>query len=300
MKVDCAIIGGGLAGLQAAVQLGRYRHSTIVIDAGDGRAHKCRRYHNLLAFPDGISGGELLERGREQLLRLGVKILAGEVTALRKQKDDSFVLTLRQGEPIEARCVLLATGVKDRIPNLPSLIPCLGISVFICPDCDGYEIAGKSVLVLGTGDAGARMAQTLLHWSDSITYINDECKPMDEELREKLEKRGVAIINDPIVQLNTIGAKLTGVEVSDGRTFKAEGAFVAYGGNEVRSSLAEQAGAELMPNRHVRIDGRTKMTTVAGLFAAGDVAPHSEQAAIAMGDGLQAAIWMHKILTEGV
>ncbi len=305
---DCAIVGGGIAGMQAAIQLGRYKHSVIVIDAGEGRSSLCRRYRNLLGYPDGISGSELLAVGRKQAEELGVTFLHG-IASEASNAEDVFTLEvacskLNEGDGgqdyvrIQAKRLLLATGVKDRLPEWPALYPCLGISVYVCPDCDGYEAADRHTLVLGSGDAGAAMALALTHWTRRITYVNHELETIDGEKRRQLDAHGIAVIDQPVSELLTEGEQLSGVLLADGRTIAADRGFTAFGGNEVRSSLGAQLGAKLSNNRHIETDGRSKQTSVRHLWAAGDVAVHSEQAAIAMGDGSQAAIWMHKSLLE--
>lgn len=315
---ECAIIGGGIAGLQAAIQLGRYRHSVVVVDAGDGRSTLCRGYHNLLGWPDGVSGETLRRAGREQACRYGVTFIDGVATAVRREpgagaaaggpeaagdpgdgsgEDGLFAVTLADGAEVRALRLLIATGVKDRIPDWPELRPCLGISVFICPDCDGWETIGRRTIVLGAGDAGAKLAMELTSWTRGIVYVNHERTPPDPAVAVMLREAGIPMIEAPVERLLADDGHLRGVRLADGATLEAERAFLGFGGNEVRSSLAAMLGARLSSSRHIETDPRTKLTSVPHVWAAGDVTVHSEQTAIAMGDGLQAAIWMHKSLT---
>ncbi|AJY75501.1 NAD(P)/FAD-dependent oxidoreductase [Paenibacillus beijingensis] len=298
MLQDCVIVGGGIAGLQAAIQLGRYNHRVLVLDSGDGRSSYCLQYHNLLGWPDGISGPELRQHGRIHAERLGVTFVSGRAVGA-KQTDEGFAVETESGETVRAKRLLLATGVMDRLPELKGeLTPCLGISIYVCPDCDGYELTGKRALVIGSGNVGARMALTLLYWTRNLVYINHEQTGVDKELIAQMEKSGVEYVNEAVRELKRDGSFLTGVVTASGRTLKAERGFVAFGGNEVRSNLAQQLGVRLHANRHVLADPRTKMTNVMNVWAAGDVLAHSEQTAIAMGDGSQAAIWIHKSLIE--
>lgn len=302
MTYDCIIVGGGLAGLQAAIQLGRYAaHSVLVIDSEDGRSGLCRSYRNLLGYPDGVSGETLRQAGRRQLQTYGIAIKRDTVAEAGPLAQGGFRLQGAGGENYAARTVLLSTGVMDRLPDWPGLRACLGISVYVCPDCDGYEIKGRRTLVLGAGDVGARMALTLRAWTDRLYYVRQETAthPLSPELAEQLDTAGIPHLAAPVQSLVVEdGCMLTGVVLADGTTMSAERAFVAFGGNEVRSRLAERLGARLHENRHVWTDPRTRMTSVQGVWAAGDIAYHSEQAAIAMGDGAQAAIWIHKALRE--
>lgn len=298
MTYDCIIVGGGLAGLQAAIQLGRYNRSTLVVDAGDGRSTLCRRYNNILGWPEGVSGSALRKAGREQALAHGVRFLQGKAVGA-EHVQNGFAVTTETGERAVGRRLLLATGVVDRLPDLPGLGACLGTSIYVCPDCDGYEATGQASVILGAGDAGANMALTVRYWTDKLTYVNHERSPVDPALLERMEAQGIVYIEEPIARIDTSGEEgttMTGITLQDGRQLQAATGFVAFGGNEVRAELAEQLGVQLFKNRHILVEARTKMTSVPGVWAAGDIVAHSEQTVIAMGDGSQAAIWMHKTL----
>ncbi|HZG56869.1 NAD(P)/FAD-dependent oxidoreductase [Paenibacillus sp.] len=300
---DSIIIGGGIAGLQAAIQLGRYRRKTLVIDRGDGRSTMCRNYHNVLGYPDGVSGPTLRELGRRQAEGYGVEFLQGEATEAERYEKGFLIrcdVPVSLPTTYEGKTILLATGVLDRLPPLDGLRACLGLSVFVCPDCDGYETEGKRTLVLGSGNTGAAMALALTYFCNSLTYVNHELRPIDASFAEKLAAAGIPVIDGPIERVVVEGAeaegRFRGVRLASGATVEAERGFVAFGGNEVRSDLAKQLHVERLENRHIVTDARSKMTNVPGVWAAGDVAVHSEQLTIAMGEGQQAAIWMHKWL----
>jgi thioredoxin reductase (NADPH) len=301
---DCIIVGGGIAGLQASIQLGRYRRMVLLIDRGDGRSAICRNYHNVLGYPEGVSGQTLRELGRRQAASYGVEIIQGDATEAARRKDGSFTITCcdeaSDQKAYEGRTVLLATGVMDRIPVLDGLRPALGLTVFVCPDCDGFETEGKRTVVLGSGNTGAHMALTLTYFCNTLTYVNHEKQPIDEHVRKKLKEAGIVTHDEPIKAVLLEGAeeegRFSGVKLASGETVSGERGFIAFGGNEVRSDLARQLHVERLENRHIMTDPRSKMTNVAGVWAAGDVAVHSEQLTIAMGEGQQAAIWMHKWL----
>ncbi|QJC50914.1 NAD(P)/FAD-dependent oxidoreductase [Paenibacillus albicereus] len=296
MRYDALIVGGGLAGLSAAVQLGRYNHRVLVVDSEDGRSSFCLRYHNLIGWIDGVSGPELRKAGKIQAEKAGVRFVKDKAVRAVPLDGEGFAVHTESGETYEGRRLLLATGVMDRLPPLDGLRPCLGISVYVCPDCDGYELTGRRAIVMGSGDAGATMARILSYWTDDLVYVNHERKDVSAELRDKLGEKGIRIVDEPIAALDAEGDQLRGVTLASGEWIEGGRAFVAFGGNEVRSQLAEQLGVKLHANRHIEADPRTKMTNVKHVWAAGDVLAHSEQASIAMGDGSQAAIWMHKSL----
>ncbi|MGG0737398.1 NAD(P)/FAD-dependent oxidoreductase [Niallia taxi] len=291
---DCVIIGGGIAGLQAAIQLGRYKHNVLVIDSGEGRSILCKSYHNILGYPDGISGTELRQKGRQQAKSLGVEFLSATATNVEKQ-DDYFVIDTESGK-YEAKRLLLATGIIDNIPPFAELYPCLGISVYLCPDCDGYEVKNKKTIVIGNGKVGANMALTLTYWTKELVYVNHGGEAIDEEVQKKLVEQNIPVIDKKIKKVEADGSSLQGFTLDDGEFLEGEHGFIAFGGNIVKSELAKQLGVEILENNHIPVNGRTKMTNVENVWAAGDVVAHSEQVTIAMGDGSQAAIWIHKSL----
>lgn len=301
---DCIIVGGGLAGLQAAIQLGRYaKHRVLVIDAGDGRSVQCLNYRNWLGYPDGISGLAIRDAGHKQLAQYDIPIVQARIaSAEHLPQGEGFRLRAEEGNDVyEARTVLLATGVADRLPDWPGLRQCLGLTVFVCPDCDGYESRNRDTLVLGAGDAGANMALALRNWTDRLLYLRQEVdeRPLSPELEHQLSEAGIR--HRPAAVRAVTSSEdgiFQNVVLEDGSSVRAERAFVAFGGNEVRTQLADRLGARLHKNRHVWTDPRTKLTSVPRLWAAGDIALHSEQATIAIGEGAQAAIWIHKALME--
>lgn len=301
---DCLVVGGGIAGLQAAIQLGRYEHRVLVVDAGHGRSSLCRQFHNVLGWPDGISGMELRRLGRMQAESYGVEFINDEIVQAASGELNSasstpagFKLSGKSGASYEGKLLLLATGVMDRFPDLPGLKPCLGLTIYVCPDCDGYEIKNKPTIVLGAGDVGAEMALTLSVWTNRLIYVNHERKPVKLKTLSRLEQHGIDYYSEEVKEIIAQGdGQFQGVKLRDERALKAERGFIAFGGNEVRSDLAKQLGVERLENLHVRTDSRSKMTNVSNVWAAGDVGVHAEQLTIAMGEGSQAAIWMHKAL----
>ncbi|MDQ0190331.1 NAD(P)/FAD-dependent oxidoreductase [Alicyclobacillus cycloheptanicus] len=303
-EFDCIIVGGGIAGLQAAIQLGRYCHRVLVLDANTGRSTLCRSYHNVLGWPDGVSGLTLRDSGFRQARKLGVSIQHAVVTAIQAENPSQpvqgrqrFVVIVEDGREFSSRTLLLATGVVDRIPHIPGLEPALGLSIYVCPDCDGYECLQRSTVILGAGDVGARMALTLLHWTDQLVYVNHLKRPVSPDLLEQLRQHNIRLIDEEIqlIQCNA-SSSLEAVVLMDGTVIEAERGMIAFGGNKVKSSLVEPLGVHLTSSRHIAVHPRTKMTSVPMVWAAGDVVAHSEQVTIAMGDGSQAAIFIHKSL----
>ncbi|GAA0376467.1 NAD(P)/FAD-dependent oxidoreductase [Bacillus horti] len=295
---DVIVIGGGIAGLQAAIQLGRYMYQVLVIDSGIGRSTISQSYHNILGYPDGVSGNQLRLVGQQHAVKLGVKFIKGYVHEV-KRRGEAFECYVGEQKPLLAKRILLATGVMDRIPAFPELYPCLGLSVFVCPDCDGYEVKNKKTIVLGAGNTGAKMALTLTHWTNQLVFVNHEKKGIDDEIKKTVKEKNIEIVEEQIVKVLTQNhSEFTGVELVNGQVIYGQAGFIAFGGNEVKSQLAEKLGVKLLENSHIAVDPRTKQTSVEHVWAAGDIVAHSEQVTIAMGEGSQAAIWIHKSLKK--
>ncbi|SDC03809.1 Thioredoxin reductase [Paenibacillus sp. UNCCL117] len=325
---DCLIVGGGFAGLQAAIQLGRYRYSVLVVDKGRGRSTLCGNYRNIIGWPDGVSGDRLRSLGRAQAESYGVHFIQDEVIGAARH-GEGFELALgSSGGSCRGRTLLIATGISDRYPAIPRLEEKLGHSVFVCPDCDGYETAGKRTLVLGSGTAGAGMALTLRHWCEDLVYVNHERQAIGSAQLDELQAQGIAYIEMEIAEVLDgseerlaaaeahggageqgesserdgkvlpVASSFGGVLLKDGTVLRGSRGFIAFGGNQVHSDWAVHLGVERMENRHIVTDPRTKRTHVPGVWAAGDIGVHAEQSVIAMGEGAQAAIWMHKELSR--
>ncbi|WP_342417559.1 NAD(P)/FAD-dependent oxidoreductase [Paenibacillus sp. FSL R10-2782] len=298
MPYDCIIVGGGIAGLQAAIQLGRYSsHRVLVIDSGYGRSTLCHQYHNILGFPDGISGEDLRRLGRHEATKLGTEFVEGKAVKAAK-RDELFAIQVEEGTVYSSKTLLLATGLTDRFPKLEGLLGCLGNSVYVCPDCDGYEIQDRSTVVLGAGKAGASMALILSARTDHLIYVNHDRSEVPDELMMKLCENGIGYKEEIIsrIMIEEPG-HFEGVQLANGEVVRAERGFLAFGGNHVHSELAEQLGVHLLDNKHIETHPRSKMTNVENVWVAGDLGAHAEQATVAMGEGAMSAIWIHKVLS---
>jgi thioredoxin reductase len=297
-EYDCIIVGGGLAGLQAAIQMGRYSsHRVLVVDAGEGRSTLCRTYHNILGFPDGVSGEELRTKGRMQAERTGVAFEKDRIIKAGR-RGEQIQLFGSSGSEYMAKTVLLATGLTDRIPAIPGLTPTLGRTVYVCPDCDGYEIQDQRTILLGAGEAGANMAMILIQRTTELLYINHEQSPISAELHRSMKEAGVRYLEAAVQEVQQMqDGHITGVLTEDGQIFESERGFIAFGGNRVHYELAEQLGAVIADNKHVEANARS-MQAAPNVWIAGDLGLHAEQATVAMGEGSIAAIWIHKALQQ--
>src|SRR3954465_12187990 len=184
---DVAIVGGGPAGLSAALWLARYLHSVVLIDSGDPRNWETRGVNGFLGS-QGIKSPDLRKCGRDDAERFGAKLIAAVVDKVDNVNSERFVLTLQSGEEIESRRLLLAIGIKDVWPRIPGLADCYGETVHVCPDCDGYEIRGCKTIVVGVGRKAVGMALALANWTDRIVICtNGERANIEQKHLDKLK-----------------------------------------------------------------------------------------------------------------
>ena len=285
---DCLIVGGGPAGLTAAIYLARFHLDIMVVDEGKSRAGWIPCSHNHAGYPDGINGKELLQLMRTQAQKYGAKIETGRVHRLDKDDDGLFTADYGQGAQ-RARSVLLATGVTNRRPPMdPELhddAMARGL-IRYCPICDGYEVTDKKIGVIGSGAGGVGEAIFLRSYTADITLISpDEVTGCSVEDRDRLAAAGVRLVGGPAEAIGVTGACIT-VDTAEGlMTF--DSIYPALG-SDTHTQLAEMVGARIAEDGCLPCD--TKMrTSVEGLYAAGDVVLGLDQISHAMGEGGQAA-----------
>jgi len=297
---DVAIVGGGPAGLTAAVWLARYLHSVVVVDSGDPRNWETRGVNGFLGLPH-IRPANLRALGREECRQYGVELVDDIVVAVRKELDDEFSLELVEGAPISARRLLLALGIRDIWPDVPGLDHAFGENAHVCPDCDGYEARGKKVVVIGSGRRAVGMALNLTTWtSDIIICTNGERRSgLDlPEYCEKLDALNIPVLTEPILRVVCDGPAIHSLELRDGMHLDADKIFLAIGqfpADDAGTKLSLRLGCERDDEGHVLIDGRYH-TSVQNVFAAGDIVPGPQLAITAAADGAMAALAIHKSL----
>ena len=295
---DCIVVGGGAAGLSAALVLGRARRRTLVVDAGapsNGAAHGIGG----LLGSDGRPPAELYARGRAELGAYpSVEVRSGEVVRGRA----GFVLELADGTTERARTVLLATGMDYETPDVPGLAPLWGRSVFHCPFCHGWEVRDAPVAVLATGDRAVHSALMMRGWTDDVVVLAGE-SDLDGHQRGRLAAAGVTVDHRSVAGVVAQDGELAAIAFADGTRLPRRGLLVATTLHQ-RSPLAEQLGAAVEPNRlaadALRVD-EFQRTSVPGLFAAGDVAAQMPQVAAAVAAGsLAGASVVQSLLGEDV
>lgn len=293
--MECLIIGGGPAGLTAAVYLARFRRNVTVIDSGASRASWIPVSHNLVGFPQGLSGEALLGRLREQAAQYGAILRRGEVSALARLEGDGFEAVI-DGERLPAGRVLLATGGLDVEPDLPGVREAVrrGL-VRYCPICDAFEVIGHKVALIAYGKCRIREALLLRSYTADLTVLTLG-RPMeiDSGERRTLHEAGIAVLDTPVTSLAVEDGRITAWHMQDGTRQCFDTIYSALGTN-VRSQLAISLGARTDADGALEVD-RHQRTSVAGLFAAGDVVSGLSQVSVASGHAAIAATAMNASL----
>jgi thioredoxin reductase len=290
---DCIIIGGGPAGLTCAIFLARYRRPVLLIDAGKPRNYASRAIHGFLG-QHGIPPGELLARGRSEAEAAGAEIC--QCVAKRIERiGDIFEVTTSAGT-MRARRVVLAYGVRDKLPDIPDVESYYGGSVFHCPDCDGYEVRDKCVGVIGWGRKSVGLALKLLQWTDQLTIFTDgHPREWNDEHHSKLLALGVGVKDEKVISLEGDNAMVRAAVLSTGERVPVDALFFTIG-VERSCVLAEDLGCQVDDERPNIIVDDHKQTTVEGIYAIGDLVPGSQLAITSAADGAIAAIAINKSL----
>jgi thioredoxin reductase (NADPH) len=291
--LDCLIIGAGPAGLTAAIYLSRFRRSVRIIDAGNSRASLIPISHNYPGFPEGISGEELLRRLRQQAMRYAEREIERGIVEHIEQLDDGTFLANCGVESARARSVVLATGVIDIEPDLPNLKDAIKRGyIRHCPICDGYEVIGQKVAVIGHGKQAINEALFIRHFADDLTLLTlgKEMALSDEE-RRILGDADIHVIEEPIEEVSIEREKIEALRMRSGKAHFFDTLYSALG-TKVRSDLALRLNAQSHENGELFIDRRSQ-TSITGLYAAGDVTKGLSQICVASSQAAIAATAIH-------
>lgn len=290
---EILVVGAGPAGLTAATYLARFRRRVLVADGGSPRACWIPVSHNMPGFPHGITGDAILRRMTEQAQEYGAAVEPGAVGGLTRD-GEGFVARLN-GREVRTRAVLLATGVVDHHPDLPGVERAIERAlVRICPICDGYEAADKAVAVIGRDDTGVREAAFLRTYSDRVTLIH--VGPAgDLTANGELGRLGIELIRAPIDNVRLEGDRVTAL--SWGGAFRAFDLVYSALGTSPNAQLARAVGAAVGEDGRLVVDAHQR-TSVAGLYAAGDVVRGLNQIAVATAEAAIGATAIHNGLRQ--
>lgn len=291
---DVIIVGAGPAGLSAALILGRCRRNVLICDAGHPRNNASRSLHGYLTR-DGIEPAELLRIGREQLRPYTtVHLRSDEVTGARTVSN-GFEVTVND-EVVSSRKLLLATGVVDHLPDIEGLKPLYGRSVFHCPYCDGWELRDQPIAIYGREDRGSGLALELTGWSRDLIVCTDGPSTISTEDRKQLKSLNIPVREEPIARLEGVEGQLERIVFDDGKVLPRRGMFFNTGQDQ-RCDLAARLGCEFTERGAVRT-GEYEMTSVPGLFVAGDASRAVQLAIVAAAEGAEAAFAINKVLIK--
>lgn len=288
---DVVVIGGGAAGLEGALMLARSRRSVLVIDAGEPRNAPAEGVHGFLSR-DGIAPAELTRIGADEVRRYGGKVVEARVSDVRRG-DSEFSVLLADGRSVDARRVLVTTGLVDELPDVPGVRERWGRDVLHCPYCHGWEINDEPVGVLGTGPMSVHQALMFRQWTDDVTlFLHTAPEPSDAE-REQLSARGVRVVTGRVASLVIDDDRLTGVRLDDGTVVARRALVVAprfVARVDALTSLGLETELEPMSGgRFVPADW-SGLTKVPGLWVAGNVTDVKAQVLAAAASAATAAV----------
>ncbi|QTD96929.1 NAD(P)/FAD-dependent oxidoreductase [Streptomyces cyanogenus] len=289
-RYEVVVVGGGAAGLSAALVLGRFRRRTLVVDAGEPRNAPSAHLQGCLTR-DGMSPAEFLAVGREEIARYGVELVRDRVVDAAREEGGDFTAVLAGGRTVRARQLVMATGLRDELPPLPGLAERFGRDVVHCPYCHGWEVRDLPTGVLATSPPSVHQALMVTQWSEDVRLFLHEVSEAaltDEDLR-LLAAAGVTVVPGEVAGLVTADDRLTGVRLADGTVHDREVLYAAPRAVP-DNDLLIRLGAELRetPFGSYPVIDERGLTTVPGLWAAGNASGFAEQVVNAASRGYRA------------
>ncbi|TPE45435.1 NAD(P)/FAD-dependent oxidoreductase [Pontibacter mangrovi] len=284
---DVIIIGGGPAGLNAAMLLGRSRRKVIVLDSGKPRNRWARQMNGFLSS-DGMNPREFLDKGRAELDKYGVELVNVAVKTATYTKGE-FVVNDEHEKVYRSRKLLLATGLKDTLPELEGMEEMYGKSIHHCPYCDGWESRDKAIAVYGPERKGIGQALAMKNWSDDVTLYTDGTDSLRREDLEQLERNGVKVQKEKIVRLEGDGdGMLEYIVLHNGEKRPQQAMFFSLGMSQ-QSDLGQQLGCEFTSKGVIKTK-RLQHSNIPGLFVAGDAARDMQMVVVAAAEGAKAGV----------
>lgn len=283
---EVIIIGGGIAGLSAAIYLGRAKRDTLIIDNGKSMARWEPDVQNYLGFADGIDGRKLLRRGTQQARRYGAQIKSDEIIEAHRRRD---VFRLRGRKSVYlAKRVLIATGIFHLPPKIEGVDECLGHSMFFCKDCDGFRVQGKTVLIYGWNNEAVEYALSMLLYSSSVAIVTDaHPQGWDRKHARWLREHEIPVYPHSICRVERKRSQIRTLLFEDGTQIEVDALFTTRG-DIYRNKIAKSLGARVDAEGQILVD-ECMATSVKGLYSAGCVTPANCQMIIAAGEGAKAA-----------
>ncbi len=288
---DVVVVGGGAAGLSAALVLGRARRRVAVVDAGAPRNAPAAHMQGFLSR-DGLPPADLLAAGRAEVTGYGVELVEDEVVGI----EAGFVVRLAGGRVLRARRILVTSGVRDELPGIPGVRERWGKDLLHCPYCHGWEVRDQPLGVLGTEPGSVQHAQLVRQWSGDVAFFTHTYDLTSAE-RVELEACGIRVVDGEVASLVIEADRLTGVELADGRVLERSAVFVRPRNVPHADGLLPGLGCEVDADGFVTVDA-TGRTSTLGVWAAGNVVDPRAQVITAAGAGSAAAIAINADLVQ--
>jgi thioredoxin reductase len=284
---DVIIVGGGPAGLSAALMLGRCRRSVLLFDTRAPRNAAALALHGYLTR-DGIPPAEFLRLARKELETYEtIEVRDGDVVSAECEADGRFAVTLKDGQRFQSRKLLLATGVCDNLPDIPGFKELYGRSIFHCPYCDGWEVRDQPIAIYGRGERAVGLALELTAWSRDLVVCTDGPSEMEAKGLQRLERNGITVREEQIKSLEGSDGVLSRIVFHGGTTLPRRAVFFTTGQYQ-RSGLLEHLGCEFNEKGTV-MTGKYETTHISGLFVAGDASRKVQWVVVAAAEGAEVA-----------
>ena len=293
LDYEVIIVGGSYAGLSAGMSLGRALRSTLIIDGGAPCNRSAPASHNFIT-QDGRAPADIAAAAREQVLAYdSVEFVTDHVTDITGS-DGNFRLETASGARYGAKKILFATGLHDELPSIPGLAECWGISAIHCPYCHGYEVRGECTGILMNSDHALQMVRLIRNWTDEVTLFTNGPSPCP---REDIEGSGATLVEEPVREFRHREGHLHSVVLQDGAEVPLTALYL-HPHLSQKCPLPARMGCEIAENGTIRVDD-FQMTTVTGVYAAGDCTTHMRSVAYATGAGnLTGAMINHALVLE--
>ena len=293
--LDVVIVGGGPAGLSAALVLGRCRRRVLLLDNGHPRNEAAASLNSYLTR-DGIAPSEFLRLGREELTRYQTVEVRDVTVTAAECVSGAFVTTLEGGEQVRSRKLLIATGVRDNVPEVEGVRELFGRSIFHCPYCDGWELRDQPIAIYGRGERGYGLSLELTAWSRDLALVTDGPAEIDDTQRERLARNGISIREERVVRVEGQDGILQRIVFAEGEPLERRAMFFTTGQSQ-QSELAVTLGCPLNEKGTVRT-GKYETTHLRGLFVAGDASRAVQWVIVAASEGAEAAFAINSDLIK--
>lgn len=291
---DAVVVGGGPAGLSAALALGRARRRVLLAADGPTRNARAKASHNVFTR-DGTPPEELVRIGRAQLAPYDVTV-RGERAADAEWMGSGFAVTFAGGGRADARGIVLATGVRDVLPDVPGFDDLWGTGVFHCPYCHGWEVAGRPLAIYAKGETALHLAQLIRGWTDDLVLFTDGPSGLSPDDRARIERNRIVVREEPVERLVGSDGGLESVVLEDGEVVPRAGLFL-FPKQELSSDLARRLGCPISEDGRIEA-GVAGRTPVPGVFVAGDAGPGQQSVVSAMASGMLAGAMLNRDLLE--